>query len=364
MLSFTNSASDVFTQVVKDLKGDYEGDIHLDLYKLYKNNYNKTLDILKGDEYAQLRHKLELNQVKIASYKAHHVTKALKGMKGDNYDEKAKLMLKRFNTYQVTEYNTMTARTRTAKQFDTFKKEAELFPNLVWIRSRSSVLRDEHERLVGTTLPVNHPFWQENQPGNLWNCKCDFQQTNNATSTKVPDTVSPATGLEGDPSVTGQLITDAHPYVDKQKKHLSVVRKFIKKNYLDGFINDFRKSLPENGLIVKNKAIITGEMKITSNSVEDCYKHTGYVETQQEIAFLKDNIKNYEYLGWGDVTAGKHLDADFFLYYKTKIADKTFYLNMKYSNVHFSEVPYSYSNVIDLKKLKKGLPDGFKKKKG
>lgn len=84
--------------------------------------------------------------------------------------------------------------------------------NLTWIRTRSVNPRELHAGYVGITLPMNHEFWQSNQPGNLWNCKCDWKTTD-APITGAPGKIAPpARGLEGNPFTTGELVTNRHPY--------------------------------------------------------------------------------------------------------------------------------------------------------
>jgi len=225
-----------YTSVVSDFKGDFKSNIHPGLCKLYESNYHNAISKVFGDpqsngEYFNMVQQFKLNTSRFASYKAYQVTTRIKSLNKDDlkaFEKNANLILKKFNRYQATEYNTIVARSRTAKQFKQFEKEKDLYPNLEWIITRSADPREEHLCLVGTILPINDPFWDDNQPGNLWNCKCDWQTTDKPV-TGTPDNITPSKGLAGNPAETGQIFSDDHPYfIDKGDK--CELKRFIKQN--------------------------------------------------------------------------------------------------------------------------------------
>ena len=69
----------------------------------------------------------------------------------------------------------------------------------------------------GLVLPLHHPFWRENFPGDLWGCKCDVEATD---APRTPEADIPATmpqsraakGLDKNPAHTGEIFTASHPY--------------------------------------------------------------------------------------------------------------------------------------------------------
>ena len=87
-----------------------------------------------------------------------------------------------------------------------------LFPNLRWLPSRSATPREEHVRFYNRVWAKTDPFWQQNQPGNLWNCKCDWEETDDPCTAANPTTPIRHNGLEGNPALTGQVFTDNHAY--------------------------------------------------------------------------------------------------------------------------------------------------------
>ena len=139
----------------------------------------------------------------------------------------AKAVLNTFNRYQAAEYNTATARARTAKQWTDFNADPianELYPNLRWLPSRSANPREEHIPFYNLVLPKNDPFWLQNQPGNLWNCKCDWEETDEPATSSRPQTIC-AKGLEGNPAETGEVFTDECTYFKQAGKNRKERRK-------------------------------------------------------------------------------------------------------------------------------------------
>lgn len=165
-------------------------------------------------------------------------------------------MLNTFNRYQAAEYNTATARARTAKQWTDFNADPianELYPNLRWIRTRSANPRELHLRFAGLVLPKNDPFWLQNQPGNLWNCKCDWEETDDPTNTNdlTPDELDEyrsdgggihANGLDGNPAETGEIFSDQCTYFKQAGKNVPTLiirteRELFRENHKNDTLN-------------------------------------------------------------------------------------------------------------------------------
>jgi len=139
------------------------------------------------------------------------------GMTKDEYERQAKKLIGIYNGHQTTECSTMIARARTAKQFERFKEEAKDFPNIEWIASRSANARDLHQSFSGIIRPIDDAFWNDNSPGNLYNCKCSWKTTDKQTTDAPTETARPHDGLDGNPANTGELFTDKHPYFNPDK---------------------------------------------------------------------------------------------------------------------------------------------------
>lgn len=114
--------------------------------------------------------------------------------------EAAKHVLKKFNSYLATECNTATARARTAKQWAAFnsEKSMRLFPCLRWIPSRSATPREAHRLFWNRVWRKDDPFWEKNFPGNIWNCKCDWEETSDDPTDGNPIGIPPnGKGMSG-----------------------------------------------------------------------------------------------------------------------------------------------------------------------
>ena len=127
-----------------------------------------------------------------------------------------------------TEYNTLVARARFASDWKKFEKNKDLYPNLKWLPSSSIDKRDGHKLFYNKVWPINDPFWNNNYPGNLWNCKCGIKSTSEgAEPAKKHNHSKPSPGLDENPGKTGKMFTDSHPYIkDATSTDKDTVKKF------------------------------------------------------------------------------------------------------------------------------------------
>lgn len=221
----------LYTQVIADVRDGKAGTIHPELYRAYSENLTKGVSGVfspsaYGDRYSDMQNQFEANAARFAAYKAFHATQQLERQLADSdgvarspeeFDRMARAVLNTFNRYQAAEYNTAVARARTAKQWADFSQSDNmfLFPNIRWLPSRSANPREEHMPFYDRVWAKNDPFWNSNQPGNLWNCKCDWEETDDPVTGDNPEGIRPARGLEGNPAETGQIFTDECTYVKK-----------------------------------------------------------------------------------------------------------------------------------------------------
>lgn len=195
------------------------------LQQRYAGGFDRavTTSFGAGRSYPELERQLRLNASRFGTYKAYDLTQRLdalkrSGLSKEELDRRSKILMQSANGTQKTEYNTLVARSRTAKQFERFKEERDLYPNIEWLHTRSATPRELHLTYVGTILPQDDPFWQNNQPGNEWGCKCDWRTTDKPTNATPTSVVPPAPGLEGNPADTGELVTGNHPYYTRNSK--------------------------------------------------------------------------------------------------------------------------------------------------
>jgi hypothetical protein len=206
---------------IKAIYDDKSDEINNELFNIYNSNYHSAITAVFGDRKDELPQLFKINLSRLAAAKTFrataeidrsHATRDGEQRSWEKYKEAADKIVHTYNRNQVTEYNTFVARARTAEQFERFSKNAHIFPNLRWIKTLSSTPRELHLSFVNLVLPKVHPFWTQNQPGNLYNCKCDIEETDDPISKQIPTSVQPATGLEGNPYVTNKIVSDEHPY--------------------------------------------------------------------------------------------------------------------------------------------------------
>ncbi len=203
----------LYQKILDDLKNGVVPDINPDLYEAYSQNFRKAVAGVFGDNPSDLSIQFDANVSRFAAYKAYHATRELADLEAGEIDTKGKAVLNKYNRWQAAEYNTAVARARTARQWEDLQEDTTLYPNLRWLPSRSATPREQHMVFWNRVWAKDDPFWNENTPGSLWNCKCDWEETDEPVTDGNPVTKVTAKGLEGNPAKTGEIFTDECPYI-------------------------------------------------------------------------------------------------------------------------------------------------------
>ena len=204
---------ELYQKVLDDLKNGVVPDIYPDLYEAYSQNFRKAVSGVFGDNPSDLSMQFDANVSRFAAYKAYHATRELSDIEADEIDTRGRAILNKYNRWQAAEYNTAVARARTARQWEDFAADMVLYPNLRWLPSRSATPREQHMVFWNRVWAKTDQFWKENTPGSLWNCKCDWEETDEPVTDGNPVTKVTAKGLEGNPGITGEIFTDDCPYI-------------------------------------------------------------------------------------------------------------------------------------------------------
>lgn len=279
-----------------------------------------------------------------------------------------------------TEYDTCVIRARMAARFLEFQRDADLYPNLKWLESTSVEKREIHKALYGLILPINHPFWLKEFPGDLWECKCGITNTDeepNGDDYGIGSYRFPALppGLDGNPAVTGKIYSDsnnyqANGYPGADKAAVAFLHKYLL-HYADAELKKWVKTLPEhNGLLVKSEALASGNMRILRKVASTVKEHNGNFDKLMYLPGMESDLDNWKYIGWkkverypeGHKLAGKlkHNNAEYFTYYRVNVNGKKMYAQVKMHRVFKTEVLYCITEKLG-KGVKKGLPPGIKK---
>ncbi len=314
------------------------GKVNNDLFEIYRKSYFKAIEsVYTEDIYSELVTRFKYNAIQLAAAKSYKVTSELADAKallqGKQFEDEAKRIIQKYNRYQAAEYNTLTARCRTAKQWDQFKAEEQLYQNIEWLRTRSANPREQHLRYVGIILPRNHPFWLSNQPGNLYGCKCDWKTTDAPVTGEPEAIIPPSKGLEGNPANTGVLVTNKHTYFrinDAESKEIqSFTSKYIWNNYSKEALRtlrteklslsianiDFPVLFSRSGInhLFHNKVIsdeFTSLKNIALPNINEYFKKMEYVSSHPNNDLENKMVVQYHY-------------------FKIKMFEKDVYLNVR-----------------------------------
>lgn len=194
----------------------------LKLFEAYNSNLQAAIQGL-DEEKAKL---LKNNLSRFAAVKANQVTQHLKEAKKatttqDEYKKQAVKVINAYNRFTAAEYNTFVHRCRIVKQWTQFQKEAHLYPNIEWLKTRSAIADAMHRGYWGRIWAMTDPFWNDNQPGCRYGCKCSVRTTDAAVPDNSNVDIVPASpGLEGNPYYTNEIVTAKHPYFKGVEKHI------------------------------------------------------------------------------------------------------------------------------------------------
>lgn len=224
--------------------------------------------------------------------------------------ETAKHVLKKFNSYLASECNTATARARTAKQWAEFnsEKSMRLFPCIRWIPSRSATPREAHRLFWNRVWRKDDPFWEKNFPGNIWNCKCDWEETSDEPTDGnpigIPSNGKGMSGVGTNPK-DGIVFDDTNVYHQHTNPKIAapLVLSLGNKAFYQSPINPKIKVHP-----MHTQTEIVGNMRAAQTFLDNNPK-------VKEVKMLPNVLKSQEYLRpqfypKGMTPRGKNSNAD------------------------------------------------------
>lgn len=123
-----------------------------------------------------------------------------------------------------------------AREWVDIQREKELLPFLRYRTVGDARVREEHAGWEGTTLPVNHWWWNTHYPPNGYNCRCEVEQLAEAVVSDLPKNPpkktfkgSMAETLEEPPTLfrmnagkDQKIFRDSHPYWRLGAQHVQL----------------------------------------------------------------------------------------------------------------------------------------------
>ena len=111
------------------------------------------------------------------------------------------------------EYNLAIKQASSAKQWQSFQRNKDMYPNLKYMPSLSADPREVHRKYYGVIKPIDDAFWNNMMPPNGWGCKCWVSQTDEKPTQLEVEGLAPIPGVEGNAGKTRRIFPPNHPYV-------------------------------------------------------------------------------------------------------------------------------------------------------
>lgn len=119
----------------------------------------------------------------------------------NKFKKSAEKIIGKYNDQWLrTEYNTALGSAQSARDWQEFEDDVDLFPYLRYDAIIDPNTSDICRPLEGITLPVNHPFWNKFSPLNHFNCRCrlikisqyeEVRKTGKKKLTRVSEKIEP-----------------------------------------------------------------------------------------------------------------------------------------------------------------------------
>lgn len=217
------------------------------------------------------------------------------------------------------EYNLAVSSAKSAAQWHSFKEKGG---KLEYKTIGDGRVRDEHRKLEGTILPVDHPFWQQYYPPNGWRCRCFVRwrpdDTDSVAPTEIPDLIQMFRNNVG---ATGEIFTSEHPFIKEVGQFASEIIRAQAEVETRRWERKFVFGLLRDNLVGKTTAIessgYTGKVHYSSNklskavsqphkeqlektrallNIEALMKQAQYVKSAPNSAVWKTQVNQYHYL--------------------------------------------------------------------
>lgn len=238
-------------------------------------------------------------------------------------------LLQKYKGYTEVEYDSALATSAMAKKWQGFADNSQLYPNLQYRAVMDNRTRDEHAKINGLILPLNHPFWQTNYPPNGYGCRCSVVQTDKPSAEKVPNSVADK-GFDFNPGIEKRLFAESAGYYKAPNKKAvdDIARNFLSKISRDGA----RAKVSEVGALVfkKHKNVEMSQTDI--NTITGKNQKDNFL--RNSLLFdIKNVCKEAEFIKSAN-DDGSHPAVLLWHYYKVMGYDNMYLNVMEMKNTH------------------------------
>ncbi len=198
-------------------------------------------------------------------------------------------------TWLRAEYNLAIKQASAAKQWQSFERDKDVFPNLKYMPSLSANPREVHKKYYGIIKPINDPIWNYIMPPNAWGCNCSVTQSDEEPTQLEVEPINPIPGVEGNAGKSRRIFPPNHPYVtnmsaEEKLKIQNQLGRIWENSAIDAYVTqkvgkgkigvhplcdeaDMDDNLEYGVGLVKN---IGGELKVLKHSSKDGVKNPEY----------------------------------------------------------------------------------------
>lgn len=160
-------------------------------------------------------------------------------------------------TWLRAEYNLAMRQAASAKQWNGFIKDRDLYPNLQYMPSVSPDPREIHKKYYGIIKPIDDAFWNTSMPPNGFGCKCGVSNTDEEPTVDEVGPVPLTPGIEGNAGKSRRVFPPTHPYVTSLSQ--------VEKNALQGNLSRLWRNAPTDAYITQT----IGKGKISLHPASD-----------------------------------------------------------------------------------------------
>jgi len=218
-------------KILKDIfngSEDIPEDLFKATYKRLSDGVETGYGSIKDVHDAVMVYQLKNNVAVFSAFKANNYGATMRSLLVDQdgkkrtwgeFKKEANQIDPKYNQlWLAAEYNLATRQARTAQQWQDFKRDQDVYPNLEYMPSRSANPRDAHKKFYGIILPIDDPFWDSATPPNGWGCKCWLKQSRSEITTGEIEAPLTIPGIEGNSGKAGRVFSPSHPFITAVKK--------------------------------------------------------------------------------------------------------------------------------------------------
>lgn len=343
-------ASDL-DQVINDLiKKVYDqkvkaGDVDVDSWKATTEEYWKAIKegwdkLPKFFSTAQLSMlELRRNVNMFAAFKNHanvlELTQGLYGADGkpvsfSEFKKLSKVIDEKYNVnWLQAEYNYAVNAAQAAAQWITFKEKGG---KLEYKTIGDGRVRDEHRKLEGTILPVDHPFWTIYYPPNGWGCRCYIRWRPADVDDKAPNELPDVKEMfRNNVGITSQVFTSEHPFIKEIGPYQAQAIQVMAEKETMRWERAFITQLAKDGLVGK-EVLAAGNKVITftASGIKEATNqpHEFMLDKNRAVLNIESLLKNSDYVGIVP-SQNKDITIRQFHYWSFEIKGKVSYIVAK-----------------------------------